>query len=72
MASGCPPPLWRVSEQSAQTPPAGSPLQDVVLTAQIHTSPETSLERLVPRETAPMFIKLSLVNVIRPSLSLGA
>ncbi len=72
VASGCPPPLRRVSEQSAQTPPAGSPLQDVVLTAQIHTSPETSLERLVPRETDPMFIKLSLVTVIRPSLSLGA
>ncbi len=28
VASGCPPPLRRVSEQSAQTPPAGSPLQD--------------------------------------------
>ncbi len=48
VASGCPPPLRRVSEQSAQTPPAGSPLQDVVLTAQIDTNPETSLERLVP------------------------
>ncbi len=48
VASVCPPPLRRFSEQSAQTPPAGSPLQDVVLTAQIHTSPETSLERLVP------------------------
>ncbi len=48
MASGCPPPLRRVSEQSAQKPPAGSPLQDVVLTAQIDTNPETSLERLVP------------------------
>ncbi len=48
MALGCPPPLRRVSEQSAQTPPAGSPLQDVVLTAQIDTNPETSLERLVP------------------------
>ncbi len=48
VASGFPPPLRRVSEQSAQTPPAGSPLQDVVLTAQIDTNPETSLERLVP------------------------
>ncbi len=38
----------RVSERSAQTLPAGSLLQDVVLTAQIHTNPETSLERLVP------------------------
>ncbi len=47
-ASGCPPPLRRVSERSAQMLPAGSPLQDVVLTAQIHTNPETSLERLVP------------------------
>ncbi len=45
---GMPPPLRRVSEQSAQMPPAGSPLQDVVLTAQIDTNPETSLERLVP------------------------
>ncbi len=48
VASGCPPPLRRVSEQSAQMPPAGSPLQDVVLTAEIDTNPETSLERLVP------------------------
>ncbi len=41
-------PLRRVSEQSVQTLPTGSPLQDIVLTAQIHTNPETSLERLVP------------------------
>ncbi len=48
VALGCPPPLRRVSEQSTQTLPTGSLLQDVVLTAQIHTNPETSLERLVP------------------------
>ncbi len=48
VASGCPPSLRRILEQSIQTFPAGSPLQDVVLTAQIHTNPETSLERLVP------------------------
>ncbi len=48
VALGFPPPLRRVSERSAQRLPAGSPLQDVVLTAQIHTNPETSLERLVP------------------------
>ncbi len=41
-------PLRRVSEQSVQTLPTGSPLQDIVLTAQVHTNPETSLERLVP------------------------
>ncbi len=41
-------PLRRVLERSAQTLPASSPLQDIVLTAQIHTNPETSLERLVP------------------------
>ncbi len=49
VASGCPPPLRRVSEPSAQMLPAASPLQDVVLTAQIHTNPETSLESLVPQ-----------------------
>ncbi len=48
VASGCPPPLRRVSERSAQMLPAGSPCQDDVLTAQIHTNPETNLERLVP------------------------
>ncbi len=48
VASGCPPPLRRVSERSAQTLPAGSPLQEFVPTAQIHTNPETILERLVP------------------------
>ncbi len=48
VALGSPPPLRRVSERSAQMIPAGSPLQDVVLTAQIHTNPETSLERLIP------------------------
>ncbi len=41
---GMPAPLSRVSERSAQMPSAGSPLQDVVLTSQIHTNPETSLE----------------------------
>ncbi len=49
VASGYPPPLRRVSEPSAQMLPAASPLQDVVLTAQLHTNPETSLERLVPQ-----------------------
>ncbi len=48
MALGCPPPLRRVSERSVQMHPAGSLFQDVVLTAQIHINPETSLERLVP------------------------
>ncbi len=48
MALGCPPPLRRVSERSVQMHPAGSPFQDVVLTAQMHINPETSLERLVP------------------------
>ncbi len=38
----------RVSERSVQTHPDGSLFQDVVLTAQIHINPETSLERLVP------------------------
>ncbi len=28
--------------------PVGSPFQDIVLTAQLHKNPETSLERLVP------------------------
>ncbi len=37
VASGCPPPLRRVSERSAKTLPASLPLQDIVLTAQIHT-----------------------------------
>ncbi len=45
---GCPPPPRRVSEQSVQTLPVGSPFQDVILTAQLHINPETSLERLVP------------------------
>ncbi len=44
MALGCPPPLRRVSERSVQMHPAGSPFQDVLLTAQIHIN----LERLVP------------------------
>ncbi len=48
VAWGCPPPLRRVLERSAQTLPVGSLLQDIILTAQIHTNPETSLERLVP------------------------
>ncbi len=38
----------RVSERSVQTLPVGSPFQDVVLTAELHRNPETSLERLVP------------------------
>ncbi len=41
---GCPPPPRRVSERSVQTLPVGSPFQNVVLTAQIHINPETSLE----------------------------
>ncbi len=48
VALGCSPPPRRVSEQSVQTFPVGSPFQDVVLTAQLHINPETSLERLVP------------------------
>ncbi len=48
MALGYPPPLRRVSEQPVQMLPVGSPFQDVVLTAQLHINPETSLERLVP------------------------
>ncbi len=45
---GCPPPPRRVSERPVQTLPVGSPFQNVVLTAQLHINPETSLERLVP------------------------
>ncbi len=48
MAFGCLPPLRRISDRSVQTHPAGSPFQDVILSAQIHINPETSLERLVP------------------------
>ncbi len=48
VALGCPPPPRRVSERSVQTLPVGSPFQNVVLTAQLHINPETSLERLVP------------------------
>ncbi len=48
VAFGCPPPLRRISDRSVQTHPAGSPFQDVILSAQIHINPETSLERLVP------------------------
>ncbi len=47
VALGCPPPPRTVSERSVQTLPVGSPFQDVVLTAQLHTNPETSLDRLV-------------------------
>ncbi len=48
VALGCPPPLRRVLEWLVQTLPIGLPFQDVVLTAQLHINPETSLERLVP------------------------
>ncbi len=48
VALGCPPPLRRVLEWLIQTLPIGLPFQDVVLTAQLHINPETSLERLVP------------------------
>ncbi len=47
MALGCLPPLRRISEQSVQILPVGLSFQDVVLTAQLHINPETSLERLV-------------------------
>ncbi len=48
VALGCPPPPRRVSERSVQMLPVSSPFQDIVLTAQLHIKPETSLERLVP------------------------
>ncbi len=47
VALGCPPPPRRVSERSVQMLPVGSPFQDVILIAQLHINPETSLERLV-------------------------
>ncbi len=50
VAVGCLAPPRRVSERSVQTLPFGSPFQDVVLTAQLHINPETSLERLEPLE----------------------
>ncbi len=46
--------VWRAHiprstrKHSFQMLPVSLPLQDVVLTAQTHTNPETSLERLVP------------------------
>ncbi len=48
VALECPPPLRRVSEWSVQMLPVGSPFQDIILTAQLYSNPETSLERLVP------------------------
>lgn len=48
VASGCPPPLRRVLEQSVQSFPAGAPLQGDEPTTQQQQNPETSLERLVP------------------------
>ncbi len=48
VALGCSPPPRRVSDRSVQTLPVGSPFQDVILTAQLHINPETSLERVVP------------------------
>ncbi len=43
VALGFPPPPGRVSERSVQMLPVGSQFQDVVLTAQLHIHPETSL-----------------------------
>ncbi|CAM4628207.1 unnamed protein product [Leuciscus chuanchicus] len=48
VASGCPPPLRRVLEQSVRSFPAGAPLQGDEPTTQQQHNPETSLERLVP------------------------
>ncbi|CAM4515725.1 unnamed protein product [Leuciscus chuanchicus] len=48
VASGCPPPLRRVLEQSVWSFPAGAPLQGDEPTTQQQQNPETSLERLVP------------------------
>ncbi|CAM4618530.1 unnamed protein product [Leuciscus chuanchicus] len=48
VASGCPPPLRRVLEQSVRSFPAGVPLQGDEPTTQQQHNPETSLERLVP------------------------
>ncbi len=48
VAFGCPAPLRRFSERSVQMLPVGSPFQDIVLTAQLHINPETSLKRLIP------------------------
>ncbi len=37
-----------VSERSVQMLPVGLPFQGIILTAQLHINPETSLERLIP------------------------
>ncbi len=65
VAWGCPPPLRRVLERSAQTLPVGSLVQDIILTAQIHTNPETSLERLVP------IVEFDSVEISAKYISLG-
>ncbi|CAM4576079.1 unnamed protein product [Leuciscus chuanchicus] len=46
VASGCPPPLRRVLEQSVRSFSAGAPLQGDEPTTQQQHNPETSLERL--------------------------
>ncbi len=45
---GMPPLQGRFQERSVQMLPVGLSFQDVILTAQLHINPETSLERLVP------------------------